>query len=251
MGATLVPDLTFDIPMLSRFPIQSHVVSALRRLLCLAVMVLPVHFAPAQTVAQVESLQEQGVKEFFAGHIKESVALWDRYLEKHPEQGPYHWQRGIALYYAEKFAEGRAQFESHVKVNPQDVENSVWHFLCVARQENVAAARQALLPVDQDLRVPMREVLNLFAEKGTTAEVLAAAEAVPEGRRRDALCFAHLYLGLYEEALGHAESAKAHLVKSAVDYAMPHYMGQVARVHCELRGWLPVKKAVEVEKKGE
>ena len=123
----------------------------------------------------------------------------------------------------------------------------MWRIRCgissVCSSGNVAAARKALLPVDEDLRVPMREVLNLFADKGTAADVLAATEAVPEIRRRDALCFAHLYLGLYEEALGHAAEAKAHLLKSAVDYSMPHYMGQVARIHCVLRGWLKPDEA--------
>ncbi len=207
-----------------------------KRLLSLALILL----SPLRPVAAAD-LQAEGITEFFAGHVGSALERWDRYLAEHPEAGPYHWQRGIALYYAERFADGRAQFASHVKVNPQDVENSVWHFLCVARQESVAAAQLALLPVDQDVRVPMREVLQLFAGKGREADVLAAAEAVPESspRRRDALCFAHLYLGLYAEALGHASEAKAHLLKAAGDYAMPHYMGQVALLHCQLRGWLP------------
>ena len=197
--------------------------------------------ATPETVADFQSL---GVKQFFNAEIKESIASWDKYLAKHPEDMPYHWQRGIALYYAERWHDGRAQFESHVKVNPQDVENSVWHFLCVAREVSVEAARKALLPVTQDVRVPMREVLNLFAGKGTSAAVIAAAEAVETGeqQKRDALCFAHLYLGLYEEAMGHKEEAKRHLLLSAKDYSMPHYMGKVAQLHCRLRGWLEPEK---------
>ena len=188
--------------------------------------------------------QSLGEKQFFDGEIKESIVSWDKYLEKHPEAMPYHWQRGIALYYAERWNDGRKQFESHVKVNPQDVENSVWHFLCVAREESVEAARKALLPVTQDVRVPMREVLNLFAGKGTPEAVVAAAEAVNTGeqQKRDALCFAHLYLGLYEEAMGRSKEAKRHLLLSAKDYAMPHYMGKVAQLHCKLRGWLEADK---------
>lgn len=190
-----------------------------------------------------EDLQELGAKQFFEGKIKQSLTTWDVYLKEHPAALPYHWQRGIALYYAERWAEGRAQFEAHVKVNPQDVENSVWHFLCVARQSSVEEARKALLPVTKDVRVPMRQVLDLFGGTGTAAAVLAAAEALPEpAAQRDALCYAHLYLGLYEEALTHPEAAKAHLLKSSVDYAMPHYMGKVAKLHCQLRGWLPAEK---------
>ena len=79
-----------------------------------------------------------------------------------PDEAPYLWQRGIAQYYAGRFRECRAQFESHRTVNPDDVENAAWHFLCVARGESVAAARAALLPVGPDARVPMREIYQMF-----------------------------------------------------------------------------------------
>ena len=56
--------------------------------------------ATPETVADFQSL---GVKQFFNAEIKESIASWDKYLAKHPEDMPYHWQRGIALYYAERW----------------------------------------------------------------------------------------------------------------------------------------------------
>ena len=55
--------------------------------------------------------------------------------------------------------------------------------------------------------------------------------------RRNQLCYAHLYLGLYHEALGHADKAKEHMLKAANDYKMDHYMGKTAQVHVKLRGW--------------
>lgn len=184
-------------------------------------------------------LQTTGTALFFEGKIKEALIAWDAYLKDHPGAGPYHWQRGIALYYAERWADGKAQFESHVTVNPQDVENSVWHFLCVARQKSIEEARKALLPVTKDLRVPMAEVLKLFAGTGSSDDVLRAANQVADAdAKRDALCFAHLYLGLYAEAEGKHDSAKIHLLRSAVDFSMPHYMGRVAKLHCQIRGWL-------------
>jgi len=69
---------------------------------------------------------------------------------------------GIALYYAGRFKDCRAQFESHRTVNPDDVENAAWHFLCVARAESVTSARAALLPVGPDPRVPMRQIYQMF-----------------------------------------------------------------------------------------
>ena len=35
--------------------------------------------------------------------------------------------------YAGRYQDCREQFESHRTVNPDDVENAAWHFLCVAR----------------------------------------------------------------------------------------------------------------------
>jgi lipoprotein NlpI len=199
---------------------------------------------PLPLLAQ-ESEMAAGARAFFSGKIDDALQHWDRQIEVDPEAGPHHWQRGLALYYAGKFKEGRAQFESHQTVNPQDVENAAWHFLCVAKLENVEAARKAFIPITYDPRVPMKEIHALFAGKGTEADVLAAAEkeaAADPSEARNARCYAHLYLGLYAEALGREAEAKTHLLKAAHDYRMEHYMGRVAQVHCQLRGWKPVGK---------
>ncbi|NDI17902.1 MAG: hypothetical protein EBY83_08090, partial [Verrucomicrobia bacterium] len=90
----------------------------------------------------------------------------DRLVELQPEAEPELWQRGLALYYAGRFADGRRQFELHRTVNPADVENVAWHFACVARDQGPDKARQAIIPVGQDRRVPMREILDLFAGTG-------------------------------------------------------------------------------------
>ena len=163
--------------------------------------------------------------------------LTDRAIALAPETAPELWQRGLVLYYAGKFAEGRKQFELHQTVNPRDVENAAWHFLCVAKAEGVAAARQALIPISGDARVPMAQVHALFAGTGSEEAVLAAC--VGAGNQRDHLCYAHLYLGLYHEALGHADQAKAHLLQAANEFRMDHYMGRTAQVHVRLRGWAP------------
>ena len=83
----------------------------------------------------------------------------------------------------------------------------------------------------------MMEVHALFAGKGSDESVLAAAKAgePPPDELRGRLFYAHLYLGLYHEALENPKLAKEHLAKAALDYAMDHYMGDVARVHVKLR----------------
>lgn len=189
-----------------------------------------------------KQLFAKGAEYFFAGKIKESLVEWDAQVKADPAALPFHWQRGLALYYAERFQEGRTQFEEHRKVNPEDVENAVWHFLCVARLESVEAARKAFIPISHDTRVPMKEIHALFAGRGTVEAVLKAAEgddSLSPAARDMQRCYARLYLGLYEEALGHAAQAKEHMLKAAALAPAGSYMGQVSVVHCRVRSWKP------------
>lgn len=181
---------------------------------------------------------DAGVEAFFEARIADAVAAFDQVVKTAPQAKPKLWQRGLALYYAEKYAEGREQFEAHQTVNPHDVENAAWHFLCVARLEGVDAARKALIPIQGDSRVPMRQVHDLFAGKGSAEAVLAAANQGGDSpSRRNHLCYAHLYLGLYYEAIGDTAKAKTHILKAARDYQMDHYMGKTALTHAKVRGW--------------
>ena len=173
---------------------------------------------------------ERGVAQFKLGRIKESVADFDRFVQILPDQEANHWQRGISLYYAGEYERGRKQFESHQKVNPYDVENAVWHFICVARAHGVDKAKAALMPiqVERDPRVPMKEIYALYAGKAKSEDVLRAA------KDRGEVFFAHLYLGLYYEAYGDKAKAREHIDKAATEFSMNHYMGDVARVHAAL-----------------
>jgi lipoprotein NlpI len=70
--------------------------------------------------------------------------------------------------------------------------------------------------------------------------VLAAAgKETPGDSLRNQNCYAQLYLGLHHEAHGRTAEARTCLLKAAHDYRMEHYMGRVAQVHCQLRGWKP------------
>ena len=184
-----------------------------------------------------QALFDEAVRLFFAARPVESARTFDRLVAAVPRSEPDLWQRGLALYYAERFQDGREQFERHRTVNPDDVENPAWHFLCVARLEGPETARKAMLPVGEDRRVPMREILDLYAGRGDAAAVLAAAEKGAAAARRNQLCYAHLYLGLHAEACGDRERARTHIVQAAGPFRMDHYMGKVAVVHARLRGW--------------
>ena len=175
--------------------------------------------------------QTRGETHFYLGDIEQSIADFDRVIELIPSQEPRHWQRGISYYYAGEFAKGVAQFELHQTVNPQDVENAVWHFLCNARVDDIAAAKQSLIPIARDYRVPMSQIWELFSGETTPEIVLEAANATGT---RQSLCYAHLYLGLYYEALGKSELAEKHLRLAANDHFVDNYMGRVAKVHVAL-----------------
>ena len=178
--------------------------------------------------------QHRGWLQFRLARFAESIADFDQFLRLQPAQAPYHWQRGIVCYYAGRFEDGRRQFELHQTVNDNDVENAVWHYLCVARSAGLEKARAALIPIGHDARVPMMQVHALFAGKAKPEDVLAAAKEGNPSVLQQQLFFAHLYLGLYYEAAGDTAKAREHLAKAAHDFKADHAMGDVARVHTAL-----------------
>jgi lipoprotein NlpI len=186
-------------------------------------------------------LQLRGESYFRMGKIAEALKDFDKVVELVPSQRPHHWQRGIALYYAKRFEEGRKQFESHQTVNQRDVENAVWHFACVARQSDVESARRNLIQIDGDRRVPMAQIHALFAGKATPEDVLEAAEAgnPAPAELNNRMLYAHLYLGLYHEVNGNPARSREHITKAAGEFRADHYMGAVAQVHAQLQanGW--------------
>jgi lipoprotein NlpI len=183
-----------------------------------------------QAQATPQAIFDRAVTDFQNGRIAESAAGFDNVAELVPRVAPELWQRGIALYYAGRYEDCRAQFESHRTVNPNDVENAAWHFLCVSRAQSPEKARAALLPVGPDGRVPMREIYQMFRNALTPEQVLAAAGSRPEG-----LFYAHLYIGLYSEAIGNTARALEHIKIAAEDrFAAGGYMHMVARVHLGL-----------------
>ena len=188
---------------------------------------MPVVFVFSQTPGDSGAIFNRAVVDFQDGRIAESVAGFDDVARLRPNLAPQLWQRGIALYYADRYEDCRAQFESHRTVNPSDVENAAWHFLCVARMESPEEARAALLPVGPDSRVPMREIYEMFRGTLSPAEVLLAA-----GDQSQAQFYAYLYAGLYFEAVGYEQRALEHIRTAAADrYRAGGYMHTVARVH--------------------
>src|SRR5262245_9713298 len=184
----------------------------LRAGLCAVAALLGASAAAQTRTEQAQDAFERAVADFERGRVVESAAGFDNLVKLVPDAAPQLWQRGIALYYAGRYKDCRAQFESHRTVNPNDVENAVWHFLCVARAESAEKARSALLPVGPDSRVPMREIYDLFRGTKRPEEVLAAAGSQVSGQ-----FYAHLYLGLYYEAFNNKALALEHITAAAAD----------------------------------
>jgi lipoprotein NlpI len=170
---------------------------------------------------------------FKLGRIKESAADFDKFIELSPDQAPKLWQRGISLYYAGRYQDGQRQFELHQTINSNDVENAVWHFLCVARRTGIDQARAALLKVGPDPRVPMSQIYALYAGKGSAEEVMKAATAgkPAPNELNERTFYAHLYLGLYFDVAGNEKMAREHIVQAADLFKVDNYMGDVARIH--------------------
>jgi lipoprotein NlpI len=174
---------------------------------------------------------DRAIEDFRAGRVEESANGFDALAKMSPGSAPELWQRGIAQYLAGRFRECRAQFESHRTVNPNDVENAAWHFLCVSRAESPDKARAVLLPVGPDARMPMRQIYEMFRGRLMPNAVLAAA-----GADASAQFFAELYVGLYFEAIGNTRQALAHIAAAAAErYAqVGGYMHTVAKVHLNI-----------------
>ncbi|QDT03909.1 lipoprotein NlpI [Rubripirellula lacrimiformis] len=171
-----------------------------------------------------------------SGKVQKSVRQFDRLVNRQPSQMPYLWQRGIALYFAGKYDEAADQFAKHRRVNPNDVENAAWHFLCIAKDQSPEKAKQMVLPAPGDGREPMNEVLAMLSS-GDTQSVRARIDQVhrdsPGSRSaKEATFYGELYLGLYADAWGDLAEAKARMDAACRD-TPPHYMGDVARVYAE------------------
>jgi len=179
--------------------------------------------------------QRRGECHFKSGKIKESIADFDKYLTFVPQRERDHWQRGISYYYSGEFDKGVKQFELHKKVNPEDVENAVWHYLCKARIDGVEKAREALIEIKSDRRGWAMHTYEMYRGKLTPDEVLklSTADIKDEDLLKNNLFYAHLYIGLWYESLGKSDEAKKHITIAHEKYPSDHYMGDVARIHYE------------------
>ena len=177
---------------------------------------------------------------FQAGEIKKSVVDFDKYIQMRPDRESRQWERGIALYYAGEYQRGADQFKLYQTFHDNDVENSTWRYLCLAKVSGFEKARETMLPIKNDRRVPMMQIYDLYRGKLKPDEVLAACrvgeptKAALAGR----LFYARLYLGLYYDSIGEKELARRYLLMAADEHkattTINRYMYDVARVHADM-----------------
>lgn len=195
----------------------------------------------AANAAAVPSVYE-GMTAFASNKVEESVTIYDSIIRDDPRRTPFLWQRGLSLYYAERYKDGAEQFATDVAVNPNDTEEQIWHLLCLAKTEGVGsldAARERKLTVGTDRRPVMRLVQKLFlGDGGSERELIDAAESSKVGDK----FYASLYLSLYYESMNDEKSSKRWMVNAVgTEYAKTtgrrDPMVDVAKVAMQRRGW--------------
>jgi lipoprotein NlpI len=177
---------------------------------------------------EVEAVFRHAVADLQIGRTGPAASGFDRVVRLAPDLAPELWQRGIALYYEGRYADCRKQFELHRTVNPNDVENAAWHFLCVAKGEGIDKARRDVLPVGADVRRPMLEIYDMLLGRLDPGAVMAAT-----GAGDGAQFYAHFYIGVYFDAVGRPQEALTHVLAATDErYARAGgFMHDIAKIH--------------------
>ncbi|GMG99752.1 hypothetical protein Nepgr_001592 [Nepenthes gracilis] len=151
---------------------------------------------------------QRGMQLFRQGDVMGSLVEFDKAIELDPRQKAYLWQRGLSLYYLNRFDEGAEQFRLDVGQNPNDTEEAIWCFLCEAPLYGVEEARKRFLEVGRDPRRVMRNVYTMFKDGGDPDKLVAAFSS----SREDEYFYATLYAGLSYESENKGDLAKDYIV---------------------------------------
>lgn len=214
-----------------------------------ALLLAPLAAAPI-ALAEGTSPVREGMRAFADGNVNEAIRLYDSVIEVNPASKPYLWQRGLALYYADRFTEGAEQFAADVAVNPNDTEEQIWHLLCLAQTKGgLAAARPLKLSVGTDRRPVMRAVQQLFLS-GDSADEAQLAAIASDGDVGSQF-YASLYLSLYHEALGNSDTSRRRMAEAvgtayASGRGRSDPMVELAKVAYQRRGWQDGKGKAEL-----
>eukprot|EP00435_Cladocopium_sp_Y103_P009991 s2668_g2.t1 len=193
--------------------------------------------APVEAKGNPFVLLQDGMNAFRDYRVEDSIKLFDEAADSGYPKARL-WQRGLSLYYAERFEDGTQQFRKDVEMNPNDTEESVWAFLCEAQTVGFEQARKQLMKVGFDPRPVMGSVYALY-RGDDDAKHIDTLEGLYKKGGSDAF-YASLYLGLYYEAKSDKDNAKLWLLRSVdsnYGKSSNDYMTDLARVHVSRRQW--------------
>lgn len=193
-----------------------------------------------QDDAPAETYYLRGRARFCLGDAAGAVEDFDRFVALRPQLAPQQWERGIACYYAGQFEEGAKQFALYQTYHDNDVENSVWRFLCLVPQVGAEEARRTMLPIRNDPRIPMMKIYDVYRGRATPLEVSLAAYAdqPPEAARDARTFYARLYMGLWYLVVEQDEASARLLLSQAAEQhretrGINRFMWSVAKVHAD------------------
>ena len=172
--------------------------------------------------------QLRGCSHFKMGNVLAAVFDWQQFIQLKPKKETEHWQICVGHALLGNYEEARKRFEWHWTANTEDMEVAFWHFLCVARTDGMVKARENLIAVSGEKRVPMAQVHALYKGIGSEAEVWLAIEqgGPTSGERAQREFFAHYYMGLLKQAEGNLEEAKSSVAKAlSIACANEGFMG--------------------------
>jgi tetratricopeptide (TPR) repeat protein len=222
------------IAMLATTSLSTSALTSRRALLLAPLAVVPL-------AAQAANPVRDGMAAFANNRVEDAIELYDSVIRTNSASKPFLWQRGLALYYAERFADGADQFSADVAVNPNDTEEQIWHLLCLAQvMGGLEAARPLKLTVGTDRRPVMRAAQQLFLS-GSPADESRLSELAQRGDA-SARFYALLYLSLYYESLVQPAKAEQRMLEAVqTEYARgggrSDPMVELARVAIIRRNW--------------
>ncbi|KAF1880258.1 hypothetical protein Lal_00048894 [Lupinus albus] len=244
----LVSPLFHTTPSLSSFTIKTHFKAPIfgsipsssltRRLFIPSVSTIWDAFTGGNNNNSREAMVaiRRGMFLFRKGDVLESLVEFDKAIHLDSRQKAYLWQRGLALYYLDRFEEGAEQFRLDVAQNPNDTEESIWCFLCEAQLYGVDEARKRYLEANP--RPVMWEAYNMFKDGGDPEKLVAAFS---NSSRENDYFYASLYAGLYYESQNETDAAKVHMVaacQSSYGQRSDDYMASLSKIHCQCRNWV-------------
>jgi len=113
-----------------------------------------------------------------------------------------------------------------MSVNGTDTEETIWKFLCDAAFRGIETARkEMIMPTGHDNRIPMTQILQLFAGTNTPETVMSAATTKKQK------FYALYYIGLYYEASKQNSLALDFISKSDALHLQDDYMANIASIH--------------------